>query len=81
MLKRAFSGYLWNFFIDLFGKNAIIIIAFSFLPLLFSSFSPPSAKSRGLYAIAAKDELSPTKRDGIFNNQFPQVRPNRSASS
>jgi hypothetical protein len=30
-------------------KCDIIIIAFSFLPLLFSSFSPPSAKSRGFF--------------------------------
>jgi len=58
--KRASASNLCNFFIDLFGKSVIIIIAFSFLPLLFSSFSPPSAKSRGLYAVAAKDFELPT---------------------
>lgn len=34
-------------FIDIFVKTVIITIAFSFLPLLFSSFSPPSAKKQG----------------------------------
>jgi hypothetical protein len=48
--KRVFAKnyyHLWEFFVDVITKSAIIRIAFSFLPLLFSSFSPPSAKKQG----------------------------------
>jgi len=49
--KTYTDGPLEVFFVDLLRENVIIIIAFSFLPLLFSSFSPPSAKKQGFLNI------------------------------